>query len=411
MKTEAQIRQQAERIWGSLDERSRREWAASEALALGYGGVSKVHRATGLVPSTIGRGIRDIRARELAGVPDVDLPRRIREPGGGRKRKTDEYPTLLPDLLGLVDPDTRGDPESPLRWSSKSAASLAQGLSEMGHNVCSRTVNRILKAEGYSLQANAKTVEGHQNADRDAQFIYINNKVKAQHQAGNPAISTDTKKKELVGNYKNAGREIRPKGAPVNVDVHDFMGELGRASPYGVYDIGQNVGWVSLGISADTAEFAVEAIRRWWKSMGCQRYPLATELLITVDCGGSNGYRVRLWKLALQDLVNELGFPITVCHLPPGTSKWNKIEHRLFSHITMNWRGKPLIDYQTIISLISATTAAKGLEVQCRLDDGTYEKGRKVSDAEMKTINLHPHEFHGEWNYTIKAHDSEWRNP
>jgi len=410
MKTEAQIKQQYERIRGSLDERGRREWAASEALALGRGGVSKVHRATGLVPSTIGRGIRDIVLRERDEAADGQGPRRIREPGGGRKRKTDEDPSLLSDLLDLVGASTRGDPESPLLWTSKSAANLASALRAKGHDISSRTANRILKSQGYSLHANAKTLEGRQHADRNAQFEYINARIAAQQAAGNPAISVDTKKKELVGNYKNVGREMRPKASPTKVDVHDFMGELGRASPYGVYDIGANVGWVNVGVSADTSEFAVESIRQWWNALGSQTYSAVTELLITADCGGSNGYRVRLWKLELQGLANELRVPVTVCHLPPGTSKWNKIEHRMFSFITMNWRGKPLVDHVTIVSLIAATKTAGGLQVSCRLDRRSYEKGRTVTDAEVSSINLHPHAFHGEWNYTIEPNDSQWRN-
>jgi len=408
MKTEAQIRRQYERIRDSLDERGRREWAASEALALGHGGRSLVHRATGLVLNTIGRGIREIWDREREGHAEPKGKRRVRRPGGGRKRKLDTDPTLLADLIALIDAGMRGDPESPLRWTCKSLRELQRALIEKGHDVSHATIANILHAQGFSLQANRKTLEGHQHVDRDAQFEYINAQVKAQQAAGNPAISSDTKKKELVGNYKNVGRELRPKGSPVKVDVHDFMGELGRASPYGVYDILRNVGWVNVGVGADTAEFAVESIRQWWNILGFQMYLGASGLLITVDCGGSNGSRVRAWKLELQGLANELRFPITVCHLPPGTSKWNKIEHRLFSFITMNWRGKPLVDHSTIVSLIGATKTTTGLTVSCRLDPRTYEKGRKVSDAQMKTINLHPHDFHGEWNYTIKPFDSEW---
>ena len=399
MKTESHIRLQYERIRDSLDELGRRQWAASEALALGYGGIAKVHRATGIVPSTIGKGIRELVA-DAEAMPTG--PRRVRQAGAGRKKTTDKDKTLLFDLEELVDSGTRGDPESALRWTCKSLRQLAKELVTRCHDISYRTIGRLLKAQGYSLQANHKTVEGRQHADRNAQLEYINDRVKALQAAGNPVISVDTKKKELVGNYKNVGRELCLKGKPTEVDVHDFMGELGRASPYGVYDIGGNVGWVSVGISADTSEFAVESIRRWWKAMGSLRYSEATELLLTADCGGSNGNRVRLWKLELQRLANEVGFPITVCHLPPGTSKWNKIEHRLFSFITMNWRGKPLVDYQTIISLIGATTTTKGLKVRCELDQNTYEKGRKVTKTEMDAVNLQPHEFHGEWNYTIR---------
>ena len=400
MKTEAQIARQYEQFRGSLDERGRREWAASEAIALGYGGIAKVHRATGIVPSTIGQGVRELRMRENTS-PEPVASRRVRRPGGGRKRQVDKDQTLLVDLEALVEPTTRGEPESPLRWTCKSLRNLAEELVTMGHTVSYRTVGRLLKALGYSLQANRKTFEGASHPDRDAQFQYINEKSKEQRASGNPAISVDTKKKELVGNYKNAGQEFFPAGKPEEVKAYDFVGELGRASPYGVYDIGEDAAWVSVGISGDTAEFAVEAIRRWYNSMGCERYPHVSEILITADCGGSNGYRVRLWKLQLQHLSNELEIPITVCHFPPGTSKWNKIEHRLFSFIAKNWRGKPLIDYQTIVSLIAATKTGKGLEVRCELDENTYEKGRKISNAEMAALNIRPHEFHGEWNYTI----------
>jgi len=400
MKTESEITRQYEQLRGSLDERARREWAASEAIALGYGGIAKVHRATGIVPSTIGKGIRELREQEHCS-PGRDEPRRVRRPGGGRKKKIDKDQTLQADLEGLVEPTTRGDPESPLRWTCKSLRRLAKQLTVMGHRVSYRTVGRLLKALGYSLRANRKTLEGCTHPDRDAQFQYISQKTKEQLATANPAISVDTKKKELVGNYKNAGREFCPSGEPEDVKVYDFIGELGRANPYGVYDIGEDAAWVSVGISSDTAEFAVEAIRRWFNFMGRERYPHASGILITADCGGSNGFRIRLWKLQLQHLANEIGIPITVCHFPPGTSKWNKIEHRLFSFIAMNWRGKPLINYQTIVNLIAATTTEKGLEVRCELDENAYEKGRKISDAEMATINIQPHEFHGEWNYTI----------
>jgi len=403
MKTEEQIREQYRLIRGSLDERGRREWAASEAMALGHGGIALVHRASGIVPSTIGKGIKELRARQ-DGMCEPEGRRRVRRPGGGRPSKTSEDPELLGALESLVEPSTRGDPESVLRWTCKSLRVLAQELSRLGHAVSYRTVGRLLKRLDYSLQSNRKTLEGAQHADRDAQFEYINAQSKKRIKANNPAISVDTKKKELVGDYKNGGREYRPKGQPEKVDVHDFKGELGRVSPYGVYDINDNSGWVSVGVSADTAEFAVESIRRWWNSMGWERYRDASELFITADCGGSNGYRTRLWKLELQRLADEIGIPITVCHFPPGTSKWNKIEHRLFSFITINWRGKPLRTYQTVVSLIAATTTKTGLEVKCELDPSGYEKGRKVTDAEMQTINLTAHDFHGEWNYTIAPH-------
>jgi hypothetical protein len=405
MKTEEQIREQYRRIRGSLDERGRREWAASEAMALGHGGIALVHRGTGIVPSTIGKGIKELRQRD-EGDGEVEERRRVRRPGGGRPSKISKDPQLLVALENLVEPSTRGDPQSSLRWTCKSLRVLAAELCKAGHDVSYRTVGRLLKVLDYSLQGNKKTVEGAQHADRNAQFEYINAQVKQQIAAGSPAVSVDTKKKELVGLYKNGGREYRPKGEPEKVDVHDFKGELGRVSPYGVYDIQDNSGWVSVGISADTSEFAVESVRRWWNSMGYERYCYASELLITADCGGSNGYRTRLWKLELQGLADELSIPITVCHFPPGTSKWNKIEHRLFSFITKNWRGKPLRTYQTVVSLIAATTTKTGLDVQCDLDSHDYEKGRRVSDAQMETINLHPHPFHGEWNYTIAPRPS-----
>ena len=401
MKAEPEVRQQFHQLQDSLDERTRREWAASEAIAWGYGGIAMVHRATGIAPSTIGKGIRELKAREKKPAKPGEA-RRVRRSGGGRKKKVDEDPNLQADLERLVDPVTRGDPESPLRWTCKSLRRLAAELAALGHKVSYRTVGRLLKSLGYSLQANRKTLEGGKHPDRNAQFEYISEKTKKQLESNNPAISVDTKKKELVGNYKNTGRELRPKGEPEEVQVYDFVGELGRANPYGVYDIGQDAAWMSVGISSDTAEFAVQSIRQWRNALGRDRYPNMRELLITADCGGSNGYRVRLWKLELQNLADELVIPITVCHFPPGTSKWNKIEHRLFSFIAMNWRGKPLVDYQTIVSLISATRTRKGLEVRCELDERYYEKGQKVSDAEMATINIHPHEFHGEWNYTIR---------
>lgn len=399
MKTEDQIRTQFTQIRSSLDERGRREWAASEALALGYGGIALVHRATGVVPSTIGKGIRELRERP-DGSADEEI-RRVRKAGGGRPRKTVQDPMLLESLEKLVDPVTRGDPMSPLRWTCKSLRRLATELSPMGHDVSYRTVGRLLKALNYSLQGNRKTTEGSQNPDRNEQFEYINAQTTKQLAAGNPAVSVDTKKKELVGDYKNVGREYRPKGKPEPVAVHDFIGELGRASPYGVYDINDDSAWVSVGISSDTSEFAVESVRRWWNTMGYDRYSEANQLLITADCGGSNGYRTRLWKVELQRLADELGIPVTVCHFPPGTSKWNKIEHRLFSFITKNWRGKPLRDYQTIVNLIAATSTQTGLKVRCELDDGEYEKGRKVTDAELAALNIRPHKFHGDWNYTI----------
>ena len=328
--------------------------------------------------------------------------RRVRRAGGGRKKLSETDPTLLSDLQGLVEPTTRGDPQAPLLWTSRSLRNLAEALRAMGHRIGHNVVADLLRQLNYSLQGNRKTHEGSDSPDRDEQFGYINAQVSAALAAGEPAISVDTKKKELVGDFKNAGRELRHKGDPEPVRVHDFkMPELGRAVPYGVYDIAGNTGWVSVGIDHDTASFAVNAIRRWWQTMGRARYPEAGSLVITADCGGSNGARVRLWKRELQALATELGVTITVCHLPPGTSKWNKIEHRLFSFITQNWRGKPLVSYQAIVQLIAATTTRTGLNVKSEIDTAIYPPGIKVSDSDMAAINLSPHAFHGEWNYTI----------
>ena len=353
-------------------------------------------RATGIARSTIGRGLAELRAGET---PDV---KRVRRVGGGRKPLSETDASLLDDLRALVEPETRGDPQSPLLWTCKSLRKLSQSLRDMGHRIGRTLVGELLHKLDYRLQANRKTREGSHNPDRDAQFHYINDRVKGALAAGEPAISVDTKKKELIGDFKNAGREWRPQGSPEQVRVHDFViPELGRAAPYGVYDIASNVGWVSVGIDHDTAAFAANAIRSWWNLMGRERYPNAGSLLITADGGGSNGSRVRLWKIELQKLADELGVPITVCHLPPGTSKWNKIEHRLFSFITGNWRGKPLVSHQVIVQLIAATTTKTGLKVRCELDQSTYPAGIKVSDAEMDAVNLTRHDFHGEWNYTV----------
>ena len=385
-----------------LDERSRRRFAAAEAKAAGRGGVASVSRITGMARSTITRGLAELAVDFGNGAASTVPRSRIRRPGGGRKKLTETDPTLLSDLQGLVEPATRGDPEAALLWTSRSLRNLADALRTMGHRIGHNVVADLLRDLNYSLQANRKTREGTHNPDRDAQFGYINAQVAAALAAGEPAISVDTKKKELVGDFKNAGRELRPKGQPEPVRVHDFkIPELGRASPYGVYDIAGNTGWVSVGIDHDTAGFAVNAIRRWWHSMGQARYPAARSLLITADCGGSNGSRVRLWKRELQVLASELGLTITVCHLPPGTSKWNKIEHKLFSFITQNWRGKPLVSYQTIVQLIAATTTRTGLNVKAEIDHETYPAGIKVTDSEMAAINLTAHAFHGEWNYTI----------
>ena len=384
-----------------LDERRRRRFAAAEALAAGRGGVTAVSRITGIARSTINRGLVELRDE----APAAAAADRVRRAGGGRKSLAATDKTLLRDLQVLVEPATRGDPMAPLLWSAKSLRNLATELKACGHRIGHNVVAKLLRELGYSLQANRKTLEGSRHPDRNAQFNYINDQVKAALAAGQPAISVDTKKKELVGDFKNNGREYRPKGDPEKVRVHDFViPELGRAAPYGVYDIADNTGWVSVGIDHDTASFAVNSIRRWWQTMGRERYPNARKLVITADGGGSNGSRVRLWKIELQALACELDIEITVCHLPPGTSKWNKIEHRLFSFITQNWRGRPLLSYQTIVQLIAATNTAAGLTVRSELDTNSYPKGTKVADADMDALNLQRHDFHGEWNYTIKPH-------
>jgi Rhodopirellula transposase DDE domain len=379
-----------------LDERQRRLFAAAEARAAGHGGIAAVSRVTRIAPSTIGRGLR-----ELDG-PPPPASDRVRQPGGGRKSLTQTDPRLLDDLNALVEPDARGDPMSPLRWTCKSLRRLASELKKLGHEVSHTVVGELLKAQKFSLQANRKTREGSDNPDRDAQFGFINAAVKAAMADDQPVISVDTKKKELVGDFKNAGREWRPQGKPEEVRVHDFLiKELGRAVPYGIYDLAANTGWVNVGVDNDTAAFAVQTIRRWWQEVGRVRYPHAKRLLITADGGGSNGSRVRLWKLELQRLVDELDISIEVHHLPPGTSKWNKIEHRLFSFITQNWRAKPLISYRVIVDLISATKTKTGLTVQCELDENKYPKGIVVSEIEIAALNIKRADFHGEWNYTI----------
>jgi hypothetical protein len=395
---EAAIQLRFEALDPVLDERSRRRFAAAEACAAGRGGIALVSRITGIARSTINRGLAELGEAASGEM----LRRRVRRAGGGRKKLSETDPTLLSDLQGLVEPTTRGDPQAPLLWTSRSLRNLAEALRAMGHRIGHNVVADLLRQLNYSLQGNRKTHEGSDSPDRDEQFGYINAQVSAALAAGEPAISVDTKKKELVGDFKNAGRELRHKGDPEPVRVHDFkIPELGRAVPYGVYDIAGNTGWVSVGIDHDTASFAVNAIRRWWQTMGRARYPEAGSLVITADCGGSNGARVRLWKRELQALATELGVPITVCHLPPGTSKWNKIEHRLFSFITQNWRGKPLVSYQAIVQLIAATTTRTGLNVKSEIDTAIYPPGIKVSDSDMAAINLSPHAFHGEWNYTI----------
>jgi hypothetical protein len=399
----AAIKLRYEALSPVLDERGRRRFAAAEALAAGWGGIAAVCEATGIARSTIGYGLRELRGE----APDSAL-RGIRRKGAGRKPLTQTDPTLLSDLEGLVDPATRGDPMSPLKWTSKSLRNLANALCAMGHRVGHDVVGTLLKRLGYSLQGNRKTLEGSRHVDRDAQFRRIADTVKDAIAAGQPAISVDTKKKELVGDFKNGGREYRPAGSPEPVRVHDFVDPmLGRAAPYGVYDIADDKGWVSVGVDHDTAAFAVNAIRSWWIAMGRSRYPGAHSLTITADGGGSNGSRVRLWKVELQRLADELGMTIVVLHLPPGTSKWNKIEHRLFSFISRNWRGRPLVDYRTIVELIGATTSTAGLTVRCQLDENLYPAGIRVSDEEMAELNIVRHDFHGEWNYTIKPRPSE----
>ena len=390
------IRRRYQAASAFLDERGRRLFVANEALALGYGGVTAASMATGVARSTINRGVAELRA----GRPDQGP--RIRRPGGGRKRAVIRQPALLAALETLIEDAIRGDPESPLRWVSRSQRNIVTALTGQGFQASQKLVGQLLRQLKYSCQANRKTREGAGNPDRDAQFQHINAAVKASIAGDQPAISVDTKKKELVGDFKNGGRELRRRGDPEAVRVHDFMiPELGKAAPYGVYDIAANEGWVSVGIDADTAAFAVESIRRWWWKLGKTRYPNATTLTITADCGGSNGVRVRLWKRELQRFANETGLDVTVTHLPPGTSKWNKIEHRLFAFITQNWRGKPLVSHQVIVRLIGATTTENGLKVTCEIDGGLYPKGIKVSDQEMETLNITRADFHGEWNYTI----------
>ncbi len=396
----AAIRARYEALLPHLDERGRRVFAASEARSAGYGGIAAVSRATGVAASTIGRGLD-----ELACAARLDTCR-VRRPGGGRKPLVLTDASLMDDLLSLVSPGERGDPMSPLRWTCKSLRRLAAELAERGHRVSHTVVGELLKRCNFSLQANRKTREGEDHPDRDAQFEYINRRVSESLAARQPVISVDTKKKELVGDFKNGGREWRPQGEPEEVRVHDFLiKDLGRAVPYGIYDLAANAGWVSVGMDHDTSAFAVQTIRRWWHDVGAARHPGARRLTITADGGGSNASRSRLWKRELQRLANELGIEIDVHHLPPGTSKWNKIEHRLFSFISLNWRAKPLVSYRVIVDLISATTTDAGLIVRCELDTGRYPKGIAVTDEEMAEIDIHRADFHGEWNYTIKPNN------
>jgi hypothetical protein len=385
-----------------LNERTRRVWAAIEANALGYGGVTAVAQATGLNRNTITAGKRELKQHQGERLAST-APQQIRKPGAGRKRLESLDQSLLNDLESLVEPTTRGDPESPLRWTCKSVNKLAEQLQNLGHQVCPKTVYTLLRSMDYSLQSNRKTQEGANHPDRDQQFQQIAQTVEQFQQLHRPVISVDTKKKELIGNFKNNGQEWEPKQQPVEVNMHDFKdNELGKAIPYGIYDVSFNQGWVSVGIDHDTAEFAVESIRHWWYEMGKPLYPRSKHLLITADCGGSNGNRTRLWKLKLQGLAEELGMTIHVCHFPPGTSKWNKIEHRMFCHITQNWRGRPLTSRQVVVNLISQTTTAEGLEIRARLDENSYSTGIEVSAQEFNAIDLHRKQFHGDWNYQIR---------
>jgi transposase len=397
------IRQKFSALLPVLDERTRRLWAAAEARALGRGGVSLVAKATGLSRTTIHQGLKDLSPS----LSPQGTRGRIRAKGGGRKSTVANQPSLLQDLENLVEPTTRGDPESPLRWTCKSTRQLSDTLQGQGYRIGRQKVSELLAELGYSLQANCKRLEGSRHPDRDEQFRHINKLVTEFQESNQPVISVDTKKKELVGDFKNGGREWRPKGCPEPVRVHDFADKtLGKVNPYGVYDQTCNVGWVSVGTDHDTAAFAVESIRRWWNRMGSRTYPEARRLLITADSGGSNGYRVRLWKTELQRFATEQNLEVSVSHFPPGTSKWNKIEHRMFSHISMNWRGKPLISHEVIVNLIANTTTAKGLEIRAELDTGSYPKGIKISDAELGAVNLVVDEFHGDWNYTIRPNCS-----
>jgi len=396
------VRDKYQVLQGVLNERSRRLWAAAEARSLGRGGIAAVIAATGMSSATVHKGLRelDMTASGQTALP----PQRCRRPGGGRKRAVDQQPGLAQALERLVEPTTRGDPESPLRWTCKSTRKLAEELGRQGFRVGPRTVAQELKGQNFSLQANRKTREGASHPDRDAQFAYINDQVRRFQRRGQPVISVDTKKKELVGDFKNGGREWRPCGQPQEVRVHDFRDpKVPKAIPYGVYDLTRNEGWVSVGIDHDTARFATASIRRWWQKMGRKRYPQARELLITADCGGSNSSRTRLWKVTLQELADALGLRLTVCHFPPGTSKWNKIEHRMFCHITQNWRARPLADYAVVVELIASTTTTTGLQIRAELDPNPYPTKETVTGEQLAAVHLKPAAFHGEWNYTINT--------
>jgi hypothetical protein len=403
--TEEIVRAKFQAMAPVLNERTRRLWAGAEAEVIGRGGLALVSAATGLSRTTIAEAIRELsELREKE--PKSEASGRIRRPGGGRKRLEENDPELQTALDALIDPVTRGDPESPLRWTSKSTRKLAEELTRQGHPVGERTVSDMLKGAGYSLQANRKTREGAAHPDRNAQFEHINRRVKEAHREGQPVISVDTKKKELVGDFKNAGREWQPKGTPEPVRVHDFLDkDLGKVIPYGVYDIARNQAFVNVGIDHDTPEFAVESVRQWWRRMGRRAYPTARELLITADGGGSNSFRARAWKVELARLATELQLTIHVSHFPPGTSKWNKIEHRLFCHITENWRGRPLVSHETVVNLIGSTTTRTGLRVKAALDNNEYPTGIKISDAALAAVSITPSRFHGDWNYSIAPID------
>lgn len=396
------IKKRFELLKPLLNERQLRLYVAAEALVLGRGGISLTSQATGVSRPTITVGCKELLEQEASEPAGRFAPVRIRKKGGGRKRTAEVDETLRSDLEGLIEPVSRGGPESPLRWTARSVRNLSDELKKMGHQTSHRMVAELLHEMGYSLQANRKTDEGSNNPDRNAQFEYIHGKVKEFQSVGQPVISVDTKKKERAGDFKNGGRELRPKGDPEKVRVYDFeIPELGKVAPYGVYDQPNNTGWVKVGTDHDTATFAVESIRKWWIAMGKEAYPDANQLLITADGGGSNGARVRLWKIELQKFANETGLVVSVSHFPPGTSKWNKIEHRLFSYISQNWRGKPLVSHEVIVNLIASTKTRTGLTVKCELDTNMYPKGIKVSDAELRQANILRNGFHGEWNYSI----------
>ena len=407
MDEESAIRERFQNLAWAFDERMRRLYAASEAKVLGHGGITLVQKATGVARNSIKLGLKELLRSQQEGQKEDNANRRLRRIGGGRKATVKDDKKLLAAIESLVEPVTRGDPESVLRWTCKSLRQLESELKSQGYVVSHTSIGDLLRKLGYSLQGNRKTLEGGDHPDRNTQFEFINARAEDAIRNGQPVISVDTKKKELVGQYKNGGKELRPKGEPEEVKVYDFVDkDLGRANPYGVYDIKNNLGWVTVGTDHDTASFAVSTIRRWWFGMGKDLYPGARELLITADGGGSNGSRVRLWKLELQKLANELGIPVRVSHFPPGTSKWNKIEHRLFSYISMNWRGKPLISHETIVNLIAATTTKKGLKVKAELDSGQYPKGIKVTDEELETVRIFRDDFHGEWNYSILPNEN-----